>query len=467
MATLNKTSKVIITTHEGAKACSINAEQQLRRSVLATLLWEDGAYESGKEVAERIRDLIKQVSPEKVASIAVECREKQKLRHVPLYIVREMARLPNHKRLVASTLEKVIQRPDELTEFLAIYWKDGRQPVSAQVKKGLAAAFKKFNEYSLAKFNKDGKVKLRDVLFLCHAKPEQTGSSRTIVRKYADGNTKELTRHTDSVFTKLTDDTLETPDTWEVALSGGADKKETFTRLMNDEKLGALAFVRNLRNMKESGVDPKLVERYADTVNADKVLPFRFISAARAVPQWEPFIERMMLRCTEKLDKLTGKTVIVVDTSGSMVGTKVSAKSEIDRLDAACALAILIREISDSPVVVAFSGQATVVPSRRGFALSDAIKKSPGAGGGTNTDTALDVAEKEGYDRIIVITDEQSAQSIRKPIKGSKAYFINVANCKNGIVYGDWVHIDGCSESIVEYIREYEKLNSTGADYPQ
>jgi 60 kDa SS-A/Ro ribonucleoprotein len=56
-------------------------------------------------------------------------------------VVREMARASAaHKALVADTLFTVIQRPDEITEFLAIYWKDGKQPLSAQVKKGLARA---------------------------------------------------------------------------------------------------------------------------------------------------------------------------------------------------------------------------------------------------------------------------------------------------------------------------------------
>ena len=64
-----------------------------------------------------------------------------KLRHAPLLLVREMARHATHRALVAETLERVIQRADELSEFVAIYWSDGRAPLSAQVKKGLAAAF--------------------------------------------------------------------------------------------------------------------------------------------------------------------------------------------------------------------------------------------------------------------------------------------------------------------------------------
>ena len=86
---------------------------------------------------------------------------KMKLRHMPLLIVREMARHEGHKALVSRLLPDVIKRADELSEFLAIYWKDGKTPISAQVKKGLARAFNKFGEYALAKYNRDGAVKLR------------------------------------------------------------------------------------------------------------------------------------------------------------------------------------------------------------------------------------------------------------------------------------------------------------------
>ena len=67
---------------------------------------------------------------------------------------------------MAETLTRVIQRADELTEFVAIYWSEGKLPLSAQVKKGLAAAFRKFDAYALAKYNRENPVKLRDVLFL-------------------------------------------------------------------------------------------------------------------------------------------------------------------------------------------------------------------------------------------------------------------------------------------------------------
>jgi hypothetical protein len=74
-----------------------------------------------------------------------------------LLLVREMARHKSHRALVAETLARVIQRADELAEFVAIYWKDGRVPLSGQVKKGLAAAFPKFDEYQLAKYDRGGR----------------------------------------------------------------------------------------------------------------------------------------------------------------------------------------------------------------------------------------------------------------------------------------------------------------------
>src|SRR5712671_4637468 len=226
-------------THEGAPARNISTELQLRRSVTACLLWETQFYEDGVEIAGRIAELVPKVAAEKVAALAVEAREKMKLRHVPLLLVREMARHTTHRAQVVDTLRRVIQRADELSEFVAIYWKDGRVPLSGQVKKGLAAAFPKFDEYQLAKYDRGGPVKLRDVLFLSHAKPRDAAQA--------------------GVWKKLIWGRLTTPDTWEVALSSGANKGEAWERLLHEQKLGALALLRNLRNMREVGVDESLV----------------------------------------------------------------------------------------------------------------------------------------------------------------------------------------------------------------
>src|ERR1051325_199603 len=213
-----------------------------------------------------------------------------KLRHVPLLLVRVMARQKTHRHLVGDTLATVIQRADELAEFVAIYWKDGRVPLSGQAKKGLAAAFPKFDEYQLAKYDRGGPIKLRDVLFLSHAKPRDAAQA--------------------GVWKKLIWGRLTTPDTWEVALSSGADKREAWERLLREQKLGALAVLRNLRNMREAKVDEALVQGAIEGMNTKRVLPFRFLAAARYAPQWEETLEKAMLKSVAEVEKLPGKTAV-------------------------------------------------------------------------------------------------------------------------------------------------------------
>ena len=104
----------------------------LRRSVLACMLWEDEFYEDGVAIAGRIRELVPKVDAAKVAALAAEARTAMKLRHAPLLLVREMARHATHRALVAETMTRVIQRADELAEFVAIYWMDGRAPLSGR-----------------------------------------------------------------------------------------------------------------------------------------------------------------------------------------------------------------------------------------------------------------------------------------------------------------------------------------------
>lgn len=424
-------------TAEGATAARITPEQELRRLVAACMLWEDGFYESGVSVADRVKQLVPLCRPEFVAACAFEARTKMKLRHTPLLLVREMARHPEHRMLVAKLLPDVIQRADELAEFVSIYWMDGRQPLSKQVKTGLAAAFGKFNEYALAKYDRDGAVKLRDVLFLCHAKAE--------------------TPERDALYKRLIAGELQTPDTWEVALSAGADKAATFRRLMAEKKLGTLAFLRNLRGMTDAGIDRNELRAYAETSSIERVLPFRFLAAARAVPALESLLEPMMLRACENRAKLPGRTVVLLDVSGSM-DAPVSSKSDITRLDAACGVAILLRELCEDVDVVTFSNAVVRVPPRRGFALRDAIVASQPHGG---TYLGAAVTAAPAGDRLIVLTDEQSAD--RVPAPSGRGYMVNVASNRNGVGYGAWHHIDGWSEAVIDYIEEIERVTSAQA----
>lgn len=443
-----------ILTHGGAKAKRINIELQLRRAVLACLLFEDSFYESGVDIAKRITELVHLNKPEVVAQLAIEARERMKLRHIPLLLVRELARHKDKEKVnVSDVLARVIQRADELSEFVAIYWKDKKQPLSGQVKKGLAKAFTKFNEYNLAKYNRDNEVKLRDVLFLCHAKPKD--------------------KEQEEVWKRLIDNKLTVPDTWEVQLSAGKDKKEVWTRLINEEKLGDLAILRNLRNMISADVDPSLIKKAINRIKGERVLPFRFISSAKYAPKYESELEKAMMVSLSNSSKLKGKTVLILDVSGSM-SVPLSRKSDLSRLDSAAALAIIVRELCEEVNIYATAGsdsriihKTELLPPRHGFSLRDCFKEAERrlGGGGIFLKQVMDYTfdkEKEA-DRIIVFTDEQDCDRKCNPssakLWGKNHYLINVSCEKNGIGYDSWNHIDGFSERILDYIIEFERLN--------
>jgi hypothetical protein len=454
----SKVKAPAVYTAEGAKAIRIDSYSELRRSVMSCMLWEDGFYESGKTIGDRIAELVAKVDSKKVAALAVEARDKMKLRHVPLLLVAELAKKAGGTSLVSDTLEQVIQRADEPAEFLKIYWRNGVTPIANQIKKGLARALRKFNGYQLAKYNRDGDIKLRDVLFLTHAKPsdKQTGNGEAeladAVRK-KDYKRGEVMRHKDSLFAKLVDGTLEAPDTWEVALSAGKDKKATFERLISEDNLGYLALLRNLRNMEEAGCDRGLVSKAISArKGANVVLPFRYVAASRAAPMYAPVLDKALLESIKEMDALPGVTLVLVDVSGSM-DVRLSAKSDLSRFDAAATLASVI---PGDVRMLSFSNRLVEVPAYRGMAGVEVLNKSQ-PHSGTELYRAVELANKIPHDRIIVITDEQAAAGVRVNPVVDKAYMINVASYRNGVGYGKWIHLDGFSENVLRWIAEYER----------
>lgn len=422
-------------THEGGTAAPFQSPQAaLERAVTNCLLFEQTFYEGAGSIASRIAVLSAECPPEFVAALAIRTRQDLGLRHVSLWLARCLAKNTRGK-IVAETIDAVIQRADELAEFLTLYWRDGRTPLSAQVKKGLARAFRKFNAYSLAKYNRDDAIKLRDVLFLVHAKPKDAEQEAT--------------------WKALVGGTLPPPDTWEVALSTGTDKRETWERLLREGKLGALALLRNLRNMDSVGVDRSLVMSALVGMKPKGVLPFQFVSAARYAPQFIRGIEKAMLAALSGIDGLPGRTALVIDVSGSM-DYRLSGRGEMVRLDAASALAILLSEGGDLRVWT-FSQALVEIPAYRGFALVDAVSKSQ-PHRGTYLAGAIDTLSgaMKDFDRMIVVTDEQSHDGLA-PCPVERGYLINVAPYQPGLDTSQgWTRINGFSERVVEWIGNYE-----------
>ena len=446
MATLNRKIRYTETTHEGAPAVKIDALAQLERSVMSCLLWEKEFYEDGKSIGDRISLLVKQLcnggQVEDVANVAIQAKRDMRLRHVPLLLARELVRSKEGRKQLAKVIPEVITRPDDITEILAMYFADNKPKnelsksvrssakLPNQLKKYLAESFTRFDEYQLAKYNLTGKaVSLKDAIRLTHPKPSSPEQA-------------ELWR-------KLVKDELKTPDTWEVEISQSKDKQASWTRLIDEEKLGGLATLRNIRNMVQANVDPTLIRQAIKNINAGRLLPINFISAAKHNPQFEPMIEKKFLECFTGKEKIEGKTIILVDISGSM-DYNLSDKGELTRIDVACSLAMIGAELFNDLRIFTFSNDIKEVSVRHGFALREAITNSQ-SHGGTNLGHAVKQMPKDV--RLIVITDEQS----HDPVEQRKGYMINVASNKNGVGYRQWVHVDGWSDRVLNYIVQYEK----------
>lgn len=427
----------------------------LRRAVLANLLWEDVAYMDGEKVADAIKRLIPLCKPEEVAALTEEARIVQKLRHTPLFLAAQMCKHEGTRPYVPEVLPRIITRADMLTDFLAIYWGKKKTPIAKCAKKGLAAAFHNFNEYKLAKYDRDSAIKLRDVMFLVHPRPRN--------------------EYETALFAKVASRTLDVPETWEVMLSRGDDKKATWTKLINEGKIGGLAMLRNLRNMIQAGVDKKVIEKGLANLKSSMLLPMNFLQAADNAPEFKRQIEDAMVESYKNLPKLAGRTLFIVDVSGSMT-CSYSSKSKYDRLDAASAMAMLASNQCEDFELVCTAGSDAAKTHKteliqypsKGFDIIGQIKNAARhlGNGGIFTRQCLEWCRaniKGEFDRIIVFSDSQDCdwENKRTPKPyGRYNYIVDVSSETRGINYkGCWTaEITGFSENFLTFIAGYEGL---------
>lgn len=425
-------------TFEGGRADNrMRPIDALRRTLMACLLWEKTFYEDGHEVTTRLAQYAADCNVNDVANLAIEAREVMGLRHAPLMLALTcMSRMP--RKGYAQLITRVCKRADDMTELVSMSWASktyrmGYIPMKLRL--ALPHALRKFNEYRLAKYAARGPVRLCDILALTHPRP--------------------LDAAQEALWKRLANNTLATPNTWETRLSAGENKAQAFRALLAEGAMGGLAILRNLNGMRLAGLDyteiePQLVKQSS----LWGVLPYQFIAAARAVPQWEPMIERAMLQVLETMPKLLGKTALLVDVSMSMK-QPLSSKSTLSRVDAAKALAMLVSGVAEDVRVYSFSGELKAVAPRKGFALGDAIGDLRPTG--TYMGRAVHgINHDYEYDRIIAITDEQSHDTVPDPREGARGYVMNISIHEPSIAYGRWNSLSGFSSHLLRYVAAME-----------
>lgn len=462
----------------GNQTRELTAYEKLQRSAINCLLWEDTFYEDGESIADRIKKYMEQVTPEQARSVLKEAKVDNKLRHMPLFLLVNMAK---NGYLTAEDVANTITRVDDMSELLSLYWstdwKDStgntvknKHTVPKSIVKGIQKALPKFDEYQLAKYRGDRyDVSLKTVIKMTHPKPENA-EMEALWGRAINGN-------------------LATPDTWEVGLTNchtPAEKKEFWTRMLTEKtekgfnKLGALALIRNLRNMQSVNVDEDNIRSALGSASMSKILPFQLVTAARYAPQLEDVLETKLFESIDSMEKLEGDTVVLLDTSGSM-RSPLSGKGETTCQDVAASMGAIIRGVCNKSIIYTFQEDIQVVPSgRKGFALIDCVRRAP-SGGTSVIDCTNDAIRlyKESHNgkypaRVIVVTDEQTNSdgtgcSWRRGTtvkldnlpSNCNGYIINVGTYENGVGYNNscnYVHINGWSENVLKYISAYEKF---------
>lgn len=431
----------------GGTGFKMTPEMELYASVCSSVLTPQYYTPNTNDQINKIKTLIRKCDPVFVAQLAVYAREQMYLRTMPMVLTVELAKCHKGDNLLRRLAGRVIQRADEITELLSYYVKaNRRQPkfvevkgghnvekkiykLSNQLRKGVADAFFKFDEYQFAKYNRQGEIQLRDALFLTHPKP------RTDAQK--------------SLFEKIAQNNLSTPQTWETQLSAagqeGKDKKAVWEGLIQSGKIGYMAMLRNLRNFLDAGVSEiwlnKVADRIADPnqVRKSKQFPFRFLSAYRSIgggpinrwrdwdtdtsqgSQHENLFTPIILEALENAVKISIENIpmmanntnlVAADVSGSMQGT-ISEKSSIQHYDIGVLLGLLVQARVPNSVFGIFGDnwkRLTDAPVDNILAATNEVHNREGeVGYSTHGYKVLSWAlnQKKVFDRIFYFTDAQ------------------------------------------------------------
>ena len=412
MAKFNEKATIKTTNKSGHVAYNMKDKEKLVSMVLTTFFGEPKYYGDNSNDLVKLATHVAQNEPKFVSNLAVYARKVYHLRSVAHVLTCIVAHENESKQYIKRTLTGVVERADDLTEILACYISMYGKPIPNGLKKALASNIKKFDEYSLAKYNGGKKsFTFKDILKLTHAKPSNDEQSK--------------------LFKKVLEDNLETPITWETELSAKGNKKEVWEELIEGNKLGYMAMLRNLRNILNVQPDniDKVYAKLSDEkeVARSKQLPFRFFSAYREIKgnancssKTLDVLEDALSHSVVNLPKLNGKTAIFIDSSSSMT-SHISKNSSVECYDIAKLLGVLAARICDDCMVFTFhsgnswysnsnnSTEKVDISGRDGI-LSQANSKFRYASGGTSMEDPFKhiINKNLKFDRVIILSDNET-----------------------------------------------------------
>jgi hypothetical protein len=210
--------------------------------------------------------------------------------------------------------------------------------------------------------------------------------------------------------------------TWEDALSLAGTKvakRALWEALI--PSMGLMALARNLRNFDEAGIADAaaaaVAARFADPVQVAKsrMFPFRWLSAYEAAPslRWGHALDQALQASLANVPALPGRTLVLVDTSGSMTSGGISAKSKVTPLKAAAVFGVALAAKGERVDLVGFADGRRPFTHKVGKGASVIrevdrfVRRSGEDGHGTAIAASLRKAFA-GHDRVVIVSDMQT-----------------------------------------------------------
>jgi hypothetical protein len=384
------------------RAASVLGARELThlRSTLDALDPQEWRGLTPAEVIESAIDAALDFDAEGTLREAVRLRNEDHIRTTPQVI---LVRASRHAKVRGTGLIRryapgIITRADEPAVGLAYYlWRFGtKAPLPNSLKRAWKFALEHFTEYQLAKYRMDAKgVKTVDVVNLVHA-------NSPAIAKLMQGELKT------------------TDQTWESIISSEGSTAETWKKALN--VMGHMALLRNVRNLLQKGVDPKLfVQALIDGAANGKQLPFRYFSAYKAVesaapPQVLDALETCLMDSVGRLPRFSGRVASLCDNSGSAWGAMTSSAGTMAVAEIANLTGILTGMAADEGYVGIFGDRLEMIPVRKKASVFDQLKKAiqvgKGIGGATENGVWLfwdkAIREKQHWDHVFIYSDMQA-----------------------------------------------------------
>lgn len=446
-------------THEGGAAYARDAKSDLFLLAVTNMVGEKTFYETAETRDARFVDLVRRVTledPVWMTGFIPWLRNTANMRSASLVAACEYvkARLdagvvtgPSGRALISSALS----RADEPAEVLAYWTQTHGRRIPKPIKRGVADALVRLmSEYSALKYDGQSRTwRVGDVIELTHPRPTTQSQSdlfKWLLDRRHDRGQIEVPSSLSMINARAELDALpiemrralvktaaHDPDgaaagqlkaaghAWE-SLSGwlqGPMDKNAWTAMVPN--MGYMALLRNLRNFDEAGVDDTVAARVAELlVNPEQIarsrqFPYRFFSAYRAAPslRWGHALDRALTASTANIPAFAGRTLVLVDTSGSMTARPLSKHGTIVPMEAAAIFGVAMALRGNEVDLVGFANGDT--PFRhdiaRGASLLKTVEAFVRRSGDDGHGTQIERSLRKTYanhTRVVIVSDMQT-----------------------------------------------------------